>query len=505
MTRVESSPSAARHQPLVRLEGIGKSFPGTVALEGITLEIFPGEVLAIVGENGAGKSTLIKILTGAHVPTTGDIHVEGHVVTLPTPAKAQALGLNAVHQEVVLCPHLTVAENIYLGIEKTGRGVLDKPWMQAQSQALLDELGFDIDASVELGSLSIGRQQLVAAARAKIRASRLIIFDEPTAYLTRQETERLFSLIRSLRDTGVAVLYISHRMEEIFELCDRACVLRDGRLISTRWITETNQEQLIRDMVNRDLGDVHYKEAIDRGDVLLEVRNLSGAGFEDMNLTVHRGEVVGLFGLIGAGRSEFVQTVFGRHAASTGTMTLQGREYAPKNVAHAIRRGMALIPESRKIQGLCLNQTVEFNLGLNAFRRLTRRWLVSNVLMRATADRMVALLDIHPPDPTIEVGNLSGGNQQKVVIGRWMNHGAEVFIFDEPTVGVDVKTKRQIYLLLAGLLKKGAGVILISSYLPEVYDLSDRLIVMYRGKTRRVFDRPREVAHDVVLAAALGE
>nr|WP_306766372.1 sugar ABC transporter ATP-binding protein [Shinella pollutisoli] len=505
MNRVEPLPSAARQEPLVRLEGIGKSFPGTVALDGITLEIFPSEALAIVGENGAGKSTLIKILTGAHTPTAGRILFEGAEVDLRTPAQAQALGLNAVHQEVVLCPHLSVAENIYLGIEKTERGILDKAWMQERSQELLDELGFDIDASVELGSLSIGRQQLVAAARAKIRASKLIIFDEPTAYLTRQETEQLFSLIRHLKEAGVAVLYISHRMEEIFELCERACVLRDGKLISTRLIAETDQEQLIRDMVNRDLGDVHYKEEIDRGEVLLEVRDLSGAGFEDLSLTVRRGEVVGLFGLIGAGRSEFVQTVFGRHGASAGSMVLHGRDYNPRNVAEAIRRGLALIPESRKLQGLCLNQTVEFNLNLNLFKRLTRRWLVSDDLVRASAEKMVGSLEIHPSDPTVEVGNLSGGNQQKVVIGRWMNHGAEIFIFDEPTVGVDVKTKRQIYLLLAELLKQGAGVILVSSYLPEVYDLSDKLIVMYRGKMARVFDRPRDVSHEVVLAAALGE
>jgi ribose transport system ATP-binding protein len=494
-----------RREPLVRLVGIGKSFPGTHALKSIDLEIFRGEVLGVVGENGAGKSTLIKILTGAYVPSNGTMDVDGRQSDIRTPAEAQAAGLNAVHQEVVLCPHMTVAENIFLGLEPTRLGLVRRREMNARAQVILDELGFRIDATRELGRLTIGQQQLVATARATIRDCRLIIFDEPTAYLTRQESLQLFSLIGRLRDQGVAVVYISHRMEEVFELCQRVIVLRDGSLVATRMTADTTERELIRDMADRDIGDVHRKEAVPIGEEILSVENLSGPGFDNVGLTLRRGEILGLFGLVGAGRSELAQVLFGRRRPTGGTIRIGGQPFTPTCERHSIDRGFALVPESRRIQGLCLNQSVRFNLNLAAYRPISPTGIVSRAEERRVARDQIRALKIATPGAGAEVLSLSGGNQQKVVIGRWINHGADIYIFDEPTAGVDVATKHEIYMIFASLLRKGAAIVLISSYLPEVYDLSDRLIVMYRGSVARVFDDPRSVGQDDILTAAIGE
>jgi ribose transport system ATP-binding protein len=491
--------------PLVRLVGIGKSFPGTHALKSIDLDIFSGEVLGVVGENGAGKSTLIKILTGAYVPSYGAMYVDGKQSDIRTPAAAQAAGLNAVHQEVVLCPHMTVAENIFLGLEPSRLGLVRRREMNARAQAILNELGFRIEATQELGQFTIGQQQLVATARATIRDCRLIIFDEPTAYLTRQESLQLFSLIARLKDRGVAVVYISHRMEEVFELCQRVVVLRDGALVATRLTEATNERELIRDMADRDIGDIHHKEKVPIGEEILNVEGLSGPGFDNVSLTLHRGEIVGLFGLIGAGRSEFAQVLFGRHMPTSGTIRVDGKPFSPASERRSIDRGFALVPESRRIQGLCLNQSVGFNLNLAAYRPISPTGIVSPTEERKVARDQIRSLKIATPGSGTEVLRLSGGNQQKVVIGKWINHGADIYIFDEPTAGVDVGTKHEIYLIFASLLKKGAAILLISSYLPEVYDLSDRLIVMYRGGVARVFDNPRSVGQEDVLAAAIGD
>jgi ribose transport system ATP-binding protein len=468
--------------PLLELSGIEKRFTGTYALKGIDLAFEAGEIHAIAGENGAGKSTLIKILTGAHEPTAGGLRWQGAPVRLRNPGDALALGINAVHQEVVACPHLTVWANLFLGDERTRFGLLAKRRMQREAQDVLDRLGFDLRADAILGQLTIGQQQLVATARAAHRGTRFLIFDEPTGYLTRRETEQLFRLIRRLHAEGVTIVYISHRLEEIFELADRVSILRDGRLISTRRTAETNERELIRDMVARPLEDVHYKRQAPVGDILLETRMLSGQGFEQVSVTVRRGEIVGLYGLIGAGRSEFVTTVFGRHRPTAGAMLWQGREVSVRREADAIDLGIALVPESRRDQGLCLNLSVGFNLALPSYARLSPAGLVDRGAERALARRQTESLKIVAAGPGAPVLTLSGGNQQKIVVGKWLERGAELFIFDEPTVGVDVGTKSDIYRVFADLLEAGAGIILISSYLPEVYDLSDRLLVFRRGR-----------------------
>lgn len=501
---VSTSPDTGVALPILELRKLGKKFSGTHALKEIDLAFISGEIHAIVGENGAGKSTLIKILTGALERTSGEIFSNGVPLSLGSPAQSLELGIDAVHQEVVLCGHLSVAANLFLGTERTRFGLLKQSDMVRKAQQVLDNFGFDLPSvTVPLNTLTIGQQQLVATARAAARGARFLIFDEPTGYLTRSETDQLFALIRRLNAAGTTIVYISHRMEEIFELADRVSVLRDGRIVSTRLVSETNIDELIRDMVARSIEEVHHKEEVQLGDVLLEVEGLSGPGFENVSLKVRRGEIVGLYGLIGAGRSEFAQTLFGRTARSAGVIRINGKELIANNVNDAIKAGIALLPESRRDQGLCLNLDVRFNLALPSLRRLSTGGFVNARKEDALAQRQIENLGIVTSSATEKVFNLSGGNQQKIVIGKWLHHGAELFIFDEPTVGVDVGTKVQIYKLFAELLRHGAGIIIISSYLPEVYDLADTLHVFRKGGISATFPA-KAVHHETVLGKAIG-
>ena len=479
---LDPSPKPAAAVPVLSLQKLDKRFGATHALKAVDLDFAPGEIHAIVGENGAGKSTLIKLLTGVHRRSGGELLWEGRPVPLGSPQEALALGINAVHQEVVLCPHLSVAANLFLGDETTRFGLLRHRAMVRAGQAVLDDLGFKLRADATLSDLTIGQQQLVATARAATRGTRFLIFDEPTGYLTRQEAAQLFTLIRRLKAEGVTVVYISHRLEEVFELADRVSILRDGALVSTRRVAETDEASLIRGMINRAVGQVHYKETVAFGREVLRVEALSGPGFSDVSMTVRAGEVVGLYGLIGAGRSEFVQTVFGRHARTGGRVLLDGEPVAIRNEADAIRRGIALVPESRRDQGLCLNLGVGLNVNLAIYDRLVRGALVDRGAERGAADRQIRDMQIKTASRDANASSLSGGNQQKIVVGKWLAHGATLYIFDEPTVGVDVGTKAEIYRIFARLLRDGAAIILISSYLPEVYDLADTLHVFRRGR-----------------------
>ncbi|MGA8584746.1 MAG: sugar ABC transporter ATP-binding protein [Roseiarcus sp.] len=501
-----NSPAAvepAARAPILALEKLDKRFGATHALKAVDLAFDEGEIHAIVGENGAGKSTLIKLLTGVHPRSSGAVYWRGKAVPLANPHEAIGLGINAVHQEVVLCPHLTVAGNIFLGDEEMRAGLLDHKRMVRDGQKLLDDLGFSLPADVILSSLTIGQQQLVATARAERRGARFLIFDEPTAYLTRQEAAALFTLIRRLKANGVTIVYISHRLEEVFELCDRVSVLRDGALVGTRLIGDTNEADLIALMINRTIEQIYYKDSIPVGAAILETEKLSGDGFRDISIRVREGEIVGLYGLIGAGRSEFVQSVFGRHPASSGRISWQGRDVSIRNERRAMDLGIALAPESRRDQGLCLNLGVGFNLNLPIFKRLSLGPLINGSKEVRAADRQIRDVQIKTAAQTALVSSLSGGNQQKVVIGKWLNHGAKLFIFDEPTVGVDVGTKAEIYRLLASLLKEGAGIIMISSYLPEVYELADTLHV-FRGGSIVASHNHRDASHETILSEAIG-
>ncbi|MGE0282134.1 MAG: sugar ABC transporter ATP-binding protein [Rhizobiaceae bacterium] len=488
---------------ILELKGLEKRYPGTHALKPINLAFRAGEIHAIVGENGAGKSTLIKLLTGVMPRTSGDVIWEGKAVDLATPHDAMALGINAVHQEVVLCRHLSVAANMFLGEENVRYGILQQRAMVRDAQKILDDIGFHLPAHVTLGDLTIGQQQLVAAARATVRGTKFLIFDEPTAYLTRKEADQLFALIRRLKSENVTIVYISHRMEEVFELADRVSVLRDGTYVGTRNIKETDDAELVRMMINRSIEQVYHKEHFTPGKVLIEARNLSGKGFDDVSMIVREGEIVGLYGLVGAGRSEFVTTLYGRHPKSSGAILWEGKEVAIRSEHDAIRLGMALAPESRRDQGLCLNLQVGTNLNLPIYKRISNNLLISGSQEKAYAEKQIAGLRIKTPTRHALASSLSGGNQQKIVIGKWLNHGAKLFIFDEPTVGVDVGTKAEIYRLFSTLLANGAGIILISSYLPEVYELADTLHVFRRGRLVASHGF-READHEKVLTQAIG-
>ncbi len=489
--------------PLLELRALDKRFGATHALKHVSLAFMPGEVHAIVGENGAGKSTLIKLLTGVHPRSGGEIIWKGHAADIRTPHDAIALGITAVHQEVVLCRHLTVAANLFLGDEETKRGVLQHRAMERDAQAILDEIGFSLPARAELSALTIGQQQLVATARAATRHPQLLIFDEPTAYLTRQESDQLFALIRRLKARGITIVYISHRLEEVFDLSDRVSILRDGELVSTSRIEDTNEEALIRGMINRSIEQIFHKDDVPRGDVILEARHLTGPGFRDVSLTVREGEIVGLYGLIGAGRSEFVQSLFGRFPAVSGEIVWRGKPVAIRSEREALRLGIALAPESRRDQGLALNMGVGFNLNLPIYKRLSRGPLLSGRAEASRAEGQIADLRIKTASRHALASSLSGGNQQKIVIGKWLNHGAKLFIFDEPTVGVDVGTKAEIYRLMGRLLHAGAGIILISSYLPEVYELADTLHVFRAGQLTATHGF-KTASHEDVLSKAIG-
>jgi ribose transport system ATP-binding protein len=493
--------------PILVLKGLDKRFGATHALKHVDLTFEAGEIHAIVGENGAGKSTLIKLLTGVYLRSGGDVFWEGKPVALATPHEAIELGINAVHQEVVLCPHLSVAANLFLGDEKVRFGLLQHGAMVREAQKILDEIGFRLPAGALLSTLTIGQQQLVATARATTRGTRFLIFDEPTAYLTRQEAAQLFALIRRLKAQGVTIVYISHRLEEVFQLADRVSILRDGHLVSIQRVAETNEEKLIAGMIARAIEQIHYKETIPFGAEILRTENLTGRGFEDVSVRVRAGEVIGLYGLIGAGRSEFVQSLFGRFPKTGGQIFWKGRPVEIRREKDAISLGIALVPESRRDQGLCLNLGVGLNLNLPIYKRLTKGVVINPMAEAAAADRQIRDVQIKTASRDALASSLSGGNQQKIVIGKWLNHGAQLFIFDEPTVGVDVGTKAEIYKLFAKLLKAGAGIILISSYLPEVYDLSDTLHVFRRGRlvaSHNSTQTGEKALHETILTEAIG-
>lgn len=490
-------------QPILELRGLQKKYGAVEALKPANISFLSGEIHAIVGENGAGKSTLIKLLTGVIRRTSGEVFWCGDAVQLATPNEAISRGINAVHQEVVLCRHLSVAANMFLGDEINKNGLMRKRAMTDAAQAVLNDLGFNLPAAALLSDLTIGQQQLVATARAAMRGTQFLIFDEPTAYLTRQESAQLFRLIRRLQAEGVTIVYISHRMEEVFELADRVSVLRDGTHIGTRKIAETNDAELISMMINRTIEQIYHKETLPIGATIVETRGLSGPGFSDVSLSVRAGEIVGLYGLIGAGRSEFALGLYGRHPLSAGEVYWQGSKVNIRNERDAMDLGIALAPESRRDQGLCLNLPIGLNINLPVFDRLSRGLTINRGREIENADRQIKDLKIKTPTRRVLASAMSGGNQQKIVIGKWLSHGAKLFIFDEPTVGVDVGTKAEIYRLFARLLEQGAGIILISSYLPEVYELSDRLHVFRQGKLVASHTY-RSASHEEVLTQAIG-
>jgi ribose transport system ATP-binding protein len=473
-------------EPLLAMRGIVKQFPGVRALDGVDLDVAAGEVHCLLGQNGAGKSTLIKVLAGAHRPDAGEIVWEGRQVVFAAPQAADAAGIATIYQELDLVPGLSVAENIVLGHEPSRLGFSRLRAAEDTARKLLGRLGHpEIPPRRELGRLSAAGQQVVSMARALARDARLIVMDEPSAVLDPEEVQNLFRVIRELTADGVAVVYISHRLEEIREIGDRVTVLKDGRTVARNLpARETPTADVIRLMTGRTIEYVFPERvAAPSDDVVLEVEGLSRAGeFDDISFTVRAGEVVGLAGLVGSGRSEILETIYGARKATGGTVRVRGRTLRPGSVPAAVRAGMGLAPEERKSQGLLLGEPVFRNVSLPGMGRFARGGFLGPQADLGAATEVTAQLDVRPSDATRPVRTLSGGNQQKVVLARWLMQGCSVLLLDEPTRGVDVGARSEIYALVRRLAAEGAAIVLVSSEVPEVLGLADRVLVVREGR-----------------------
>jgi ABC-type sugar transport system ATPase subunit len=470
--------------PLLELTDISKGFPGVQALSGVRFDVRAGEVHALMGENGAGKSTLVKILSGVHQPDTGTILIEGKPTRIASPVHALALGISPVHQELHLEPFLSVAENIFLGRQPTGRfGLIDRRRMESEAAALLKRLGAPMDATAPVGSLSIAHRQIVAIARALSTDAKVVIFDEPTSSLTRHETDLLFGIIARLRQDGFGIVYISHRMEEIFRLSDRVTVFRDGRHIETCPVGELDLKRLIALMIGRELGEAVRGEAGEVGETVLSVRGLTKAGvLRDVSLDVRRGEIVGLSGLVGAGRTELARAIFGDLSFESGEIRVGGTLLENPTPRRAIEAGIGLVPEDRKEQGLVTGLSILENIGMPTLRQMSRFSVIRRSAERQLAEDYVRRLAIRTPSVDQRAVFLSGGNQQRVVIAKWLATKPRILIVDEPTRGVDVGATAEIHGLLRTLAREGLAILMISSDMAEILAVSDRILVMHQGR-----------------------
>jgi ribose transport system ATP-binding protein len=481
-------------RPLVRMAGIAKAFSGVTVLDDVSFELEAGETHALLGGNGAGKSTLMKILEGVHAPDRGTIEFDGEPVALGSPQAARRHGVAMIFQELSLVPTLTVAQNVYLTREaRTRAGLLDDRALERQAGELLAELGVDIDPGTEAGRLGAASMQLVEIAKALSQNARILIMDEPTASLARSEVDALFRIIDRLKDRGIAIVYITHRLEEVMAVADRVTVLRDGRLIGTRPTSELDVEGLIEFIVGSSVGQAldHRGRFVDRsGTPLLSLRAVSTpTGLDGIDLDLHAGEIVGVAGLMGSGRSELARAVFGIDALSAGAIHLRGERVRIRRPADAIEHGIVLVPEDRRRQGLVLSHSVGRNLTLALLRRLSHGGVLDDAEGAAVAERYVARLGIRARSLDMPVRRLSGGNQQKVVLAKWLATEPDVLILDEPTVGVDVNTRSDIAELVRSLADQGKAVLLISSELAEVLALADRILILRDGRVHRCVAR----------------
>jgi ribose transport system ATP-binding protein len=488
---------------LLEMRDIGKSFPGVRALEGVHLAIREGQVHALLGENGAGKSTLIKILSGAYSKDEGQIYFEGEPVEIHGPHDAQALGISTIYQEFNLAHDLSVAENIYLGHLPRKGLIVDWGAVKAGTQEILDRLGVTFSADANISTLSVAEQQLVEIAKALNRKTRILVMDEPSALLGEKDLENLFRVVRSLQAQGIGIIYISHRLREIFELADEVTILKDGRYVGTHTVADVTMDDLVKLMIGRDLKDVFPKRDVPPGEVLLEVSNLSQPKLlRDISFQLRAGEIVGFAGIVGSGRTELARAIFGADPCA-GEMRIAGQKYRPRSPSEAIRNGVALVTEDRKTQGLFLQLSVRFNTTISGLKALTRGGLIQFAKELALVKRMIVDLSIKTPTPNFLVVNMSGGNQQKVVLARWLSVGTRIFMMDEPTRGIDVGSKSEIYQIMDRLTREGVGILMISSELPEVLGMSDRIMVMRQGRIVKELSRA-EASEEAIMQYAVG-
>ena len=491
---------------LLEMRNIKKSFGGTRALSGVSIDVDAGEALALLGENGAGKSTLISILGGIVRPDSGSIIIDGNVVgAFQDVQAARRAGVAVIHQEIVLAPHLTVAENIFLGREPTTRiGLKDSKLILRKAREAIASLELDLDAAQPVRELSTARQQMVEIVKAISQDARILVMDEPTSSLSLPEVERLLAIVHRLKQSGVAIIYISHRLEEIFRVSDRVTVIRDGAYIGTKPTAETDQQELVKMMVGRSLSAFYNRSFGAASEFLLTVEGLSKEGvFEDVSFSVRKGEVLGFAGLVGAGRSEIMASLFGASGYDRGAIRLDGKPVRFKSTEAAIAHGLAMVPEDRKGAGLVLSNSVAFNLTLAATRSLGWGPFVSFRKRDELVDRLIRRLGVKTSSPWQPVSSLSGGNQQKVVVAKWLATDPKVLILDEPTRGVDVGAKREIYGIIDELAKGGLGVILVSSELEEISNLCDAVCVVRGGRIVKTLARA-ELSQETIMQYAAG-
>ncbi|MFJ8826446.1 sugar ABC transporter ATP-binding protein [Streptomyces sp. NPDC102467] len=487
---------------LLRIEGIRKTFPGVIALDSVDFDLRCGEVHVLLGENGAGKSTLIKMLSGAYTPDAGRITVGGEQVRIHGAQDAERLGIATIYQEFNLVPDLTVAENIFLGRQPRRFGLIDRKKMETDAKALLARVGVNVSPRARVRELGIARLQMVEIAKALSLDARVLIMDEPTAVLTSEEVEKLFAIVRALREDGVGIVFITHHLEEIAALGDRVTVIRDGRSVG-QVPAATPEDELVRLMVGRSIEQQYPRERADTGSALLTVEGLTREGaFQDISFEVRAGEVVGIAGLVGAGRTEVVRAVFGADAYDAGSVHVAGAALPRHDVTAALAAGVGLVPEDRKGQGLVLDQSVAENLGLVTLRAATRGGFVDRAAQHTAAERIAGQLGVRMAGLGQHVRTLSGGNQQKVVIGKWLLADIKVLILDEPTRGIDVGAKVEIYQLVNELTAAGHAVLMISSDLPEVLGMSDRVLVMAQGRIAGEL-AAEDATQDSVMALAV--
>ncbi len=496
--------SGAGVTPLLAVRGLSKSFHGNVVLHDLDFAVHGGEVRALVGENGAGKSTLIKVLGGVYQPDRGELLVDGQATRLRSPRDALARGIVVIQQELSLAPHLSAAENIFLGHFPTTRfGTVDKAAMRRRSAELLDSLSIAVDPSVPVGRLSIAQQQMVEIAKAISLSARVLILDEPTAVLDEKRVAILFELVARLKAQGLGIVFISHHLEEIFRICDRVTVLRDGSKTGEASVGEIDQEWLVSHMIGRQF-PVHARQAHSSGKPVLQVEGLTRPGeFTDVSFAVHEGEIIGLAGLVGAGRSEVARALVGLSHPSAGTIRLFGRQVRIANPNAAARQGISYLTEDRKAQGLLPNRPVRENATISNLRRFTRFGVMNLAKERSYVREMIGKLDVRLAGMGTEIRYLSGGNQQKVLIGRALAIEPRILIVDEPTRGVDIGAKQEIYALIEQLVANGVAIVLISSEMEEILRLSDRIVVLRRGRVAATLSRDEATESSIMRSAAL--
>ncbi|MDC7233192.1 MAG: sugar ABC transporter ATP-binding protein [Spirochaetales bacterium] len=489
---------------ILELQNITKYFPGIKALDGINLNIREGEVHALIGENGAGKSTLVKILTGVYTPTTGKIIYQGKEYSFKNAIDAQEAGITAIHQEASMFPELSVMENIYMGHHLKKKGALDWKEMRQKTKDLLQKMEIDINPDTPVKNLGVAQRHMVEIAKALSIDAKVVIMDEPTSALTLREVEDLYKIVRQLKKENKAIIFISHKFEEIQEICDCFTVLRDGQYIGEGNVAETGIDQIVNMMVGRSLDQMFPKVDVNIGETILEVEGLSKAGsFKDVSFELKKGEILGFFGLVGAGRSEVMRAIFGIDSLDAGTVRLKGQDVVINSAREAMQKGLAYVPEDRQTQGVILEQSLTSNITLPIIDKISRLGKVDAKAEKAKTAEFGRMMEIKAAGWHVNANTLSGGNQQKVVLAKWLATEPEILILDEPTKGIDVGTKAAVHEFISEMASKGLAVIMVSSELPEILGMSDRVVVMHEGHKTKEFSRD-EADSDVIIKAATG-